>query len=236
MKFLQLILFLGLISLPISCGGSSIKSFSGKGKSNSSSKSKNGDGGDEDELDGSGNRKIRNNGQNFLLKTSKQLESAVQACLGGDRTTVRDEILFKISSSEEQAETSQGIAFLSPGDYGSGENIITKSAGMFDGKEATRRTGVSNGVVTIPYLTALQNTANVVAYNCSEAHRNQGSSPELCECDTKDKALKMLSRCLPAALPNTLEDLAKDFAGVCKDDQRAAISSFIASFAFAGAM
>ena len=93
---------------------------------------------------------------------------------------------------------------------------------------------MSNGIVTVGYLTALQNTANVVAYNCSESGRNQGSNPELCQCATEEQAQQMLTRCLPQFVPSELADMATALSSVCKDDQRGAISSLISSFAFAG--
>jgi len=172
-------------------------------------------------------RKLGNNGAGLLLKSADQLKSSIAVCVGANKATIREILLTSTTGDEE------GLAFLSPAQFKPGENIIDSSRVLFDSIESTERSGTRNGTISLPYLTALSNTANVVGYNCSVAHLDQGTSAELCDCETEELASKMLNRCLSLFEPSVLEGKIEVFRKACSEDKKGAIASLISSFAFA---
>jgi hypothetical protein len=174
-------------------------------------------------------RELASDGRGMLLKSALQLQNSLNSCLGL-RTTIRADLLLLPRSDDGEA-----VAFLNPNIFHVGDDIVATSKVSIDGDEAELRAGVRNGTINLSYLTALQNVANVVAYNCSVAKNEAGSNAELCECGTADQARELLARCLPAFDPSEFDGVVDTFAAACAANQREAISSFVASLAFAKA-
>ncbi len=135
-------------------------------------------------------------------------------------------------------EESDKFAFLLPtpqveAALDAGTDIIEIERGnLVDLKNATRTT-VAGDSVTDTYLRSLETVANVVGHNCALDKKE-------CDCSTKKKSRSILVRCLPALDPETKEFdfMAKRMSTFCSkgpSGMRTAISSMIASYAFAAA-
>jgi hypothetical protein len=161
----------------------------------------------------------------FQTKSSDQLQRSIVTCVGGDAIWVTKEM---ISPPDKPTPGS----FLTS-DFSDGDDIVAVQSLLFDGPPESQRTGVRVDQISLEYLTALKNVANVVGYRCQNALTDDDT---LCACETDDQAKAMLARCLSAvADPTTpaFADLAKDFGAMCQQSRGSAIASMIASLAFA---
>jgi hypothetical protein len=159
----------------------------------------------------------------FQAKSSAQLTRSVDACVGGTATWVTNDMI---------GSSTQGGGFLTS-DFNAGDDIVDVQRLLFDGTPESMRTGVRVDQVSLEYLTALKNVANVVGYRCANGLTADGSQ---CACETDDQAKAMLARCLAGiADPTTPEfgALARDFGTTCQRSRATAIASMIASLAFA---
>ena len=190
------------------------------------------------------NRDVASNGATFQVKSADQIARSIEVCLGNDVMAVLPEmILGGAIAAGAPAPVAAGApaaiapaAFLDPSfaaDVGQ-HNIVLAQAKIIDGDQAALRAGVRADGASFPYLTALVNVANTVAYNC-ELERQHGDKSGLCKCETPEKASELLQRCLPNVNNNTdgFKALQLDFAQTCALDRKAAVASLIASYAFA---
>lgn len=157
----------------------------------------------------------------FQAKSSTQLVSSIKNCVGPSATTVTSAMIIGSPGG-----------FLTT-DFANGQDIVAVQNGLFDGNLESLKTSVRVDQITLEYITALKNVANVVGYRCAQ---NLVATPSLCTCDTFVTAYSMLSRCLGAvADPSTAEFtlLAADFQAACAANKGRAIASLVASSAFA---
>jgi hypothetical protein len=159
----------------------------------------------------------------FQAKSSAQLERSIEACVGQDAIWVEASMV---------ATTENPSGFLTS-DFKQDDDIVQSQQLLFDGNADALRTGTRVDQISLEYITALKNVANVVGARCRD---DMTHSSDMCACETEDQAKAMLARCLTAvADPSTPEfvTLAKDFNAACTQSRGTAIASMIASLAFA---
>jgi hypothetical protein len=159
----------------------------------------------------------------FQAKSSAQLLRSIEACVGGAAIWVTSSMIV---TPENQA------GFLTT-DFADGDDIIDVQKLLFDGNPESLRTGVRVDQISLEYITALKNVANVVGSRCAN---NVTVDDTLCACESEGEAKAMLTRCLTAvADPTTPEfaELTREFGAACKASRGTAIASMIASLAFA---
>lgn len=159
----------------------------------------------------------------FQAKSAAQLTKSIEACVGKNASMITETMV---------ASEANPAAFLTS-DFAVGTDIVEVQKGLFDGQAASLRTGVRVDQITLEYLTALKNVANVVGSRCAAG---LVENPALCKCATEADAKAMIARCLGAvADPNTPEAaaLARSLATKCVTDPGSGIASMLASLAFA---
>jgi hypothetical protein len=159
----------------------------------------------------------------FQAKSSAQLLGSIQACVGGAAIWVTTDMIV----------TPTNTAGFLTSDFADGDDIIDVQKLLFDGTPDALRTGTRVDQVTLEYITALKNVANVVGFRCQNAITQDDAK---CACESAADAKAMLTRCLSAvADPSTPEfaQLATDFNAACVKSRGTAIASMIASLAFA---
>jgi hypothetical protein len=159
----------------------------------------------------------------FQAKSSAQLSRSIEACVGGAAIWVTSEMILSGTSDK---------GFLTS-DFADGDDVVDVQSQLFDGTPESMRTGVRVDQISLEYLTALKNVANVVGYRCANQITENDA---MCACGTDDDAKAMLARCLSAVADPTTPEfaaLAHDFGAACHKNQGGAIASMIASLAFA---
>jgi hypothetical protein len=164
----------------------------------------------------------------FQVKSSTQLFNSVRACFGNNMLLVTPGMLqtadgqtpnpSAILPSTFSASTAEGV-----------NDIITVQKFAFDGDATLLRQGTRADSLTLQYVTAQRNMANVVATNCVSTQ-----SP-MCACATPDAASALLSRCLPQMDPNSpaFQAARAQLQVRCMTSPGQAIASFLASAAIA---
>ncbi len=171
----------------------------------------------------------------FQTKSSVQVRKSVIGCFGGNST--------KIEAGMIVGGTPVGgvTPFLAAGTFSPGQDIVTAQAGLFDGDPDALKVGVRGDQLTLEYLTALRNTANVVGWRCVN---NMVDDPSLCQCDTDAKAEAMLARCIGDVVsPSNVKwaPLATDLKNMCTptppnvntSGRGVAVASLVSSLTFA---
>jgi hypothetical protein len=159
----------------------------------------------------------------FQAKSAAQLARSIEACVGGAAIWVSKEMVVSPTNTS---------GFLTS-DFAEGDDIVEVQKLLFDGTPESLRTGVRVDQISLEYVTALKNVANVVGARCAAFIT---ADNEMCACETDPQATAMLTRCLAAvADPTTPEfaGLAREFGAACKESRGKAIASMIASLAFA---
>jgi hypothetical protein len=159
----------------------------------------------------------------FQAKSSAQLARSVEACVGRGATVVDTSMIV----------TPENASGFLTSDFANGNDIVAVQKLLFDGTTEALRTGVRVDQVTLEYITALKNVANVVGRRCAGS---QVETPALCACETEADAKAMVARCLAAVADPTTPEfaaLAADFQKACAANRGSAIASMIASLAFA---
>lgn len=159
----------------------------------------------------------------FQAKSSTQLAKSVEACVGKGALTITESMV---------ASEANPNAFLTA-DFTVGSDIIEAQKGLFDGQASALRTGVRVDQITLEYLTALKNVANVVGSRCAAGMVDDSN---LCMCGTEAAAKELLARCLGAVADTSTPEaaaLAKSLASKCETNPGSGIASMIASLAFA---
>lgn len=172
------------------------------------------------ELPADGTRSIDVARPAFQAKSSAQLTRSVEACVGKGALGVTAAMVITEGNTN---------GFLTS-DFVAGSNIVTSQALLFDGTPEALRTGVRVDQISLEYITALKNVANVVGAHCV------AGDAELCSCDTDDAAKAMIARCLAGvADPSApaFAELAHEMSVKCQSTKGGAIASMIASLAFA---
>jgi hypothetical protein len=107
-------------------------------------------------------------------------------------------------------------------------DIITVQKSAFDGDPTLLRLGTRADALTLEYVTAQRNVANVVAKNCASAPGNP-----LCACTGLPDATAMVRRCLPQFDPSSppFLEAAQKLQTRCATNPSEAIGSFVASAA-----
>jgi hypothetical protein len=161
----------------------------------------------------------------FQAKSSVQLSRSIEACVGAGA--------IKVTAPMITTPDGTNPAGFLTADFAVDADIVAVQAQLFDGSPEALRTGVRVDQVSLSYITALKNVANVVGSRCADG---LVASPELCSCATEAEAKAMLGRCLTAVVdPSSPEvaALARDFAAACSKSKGSAIASMVASLAFA---
>ncbi len=170
--------------------------------------------------------KMVSGNQERLVKSTKQLSSAIENCVGPSKTIIQDSMLFAVSKSAEANK----VTFLSMNPENTGKDILQVQRVSFDGNLVQLASSVRSANLNFSYLLALRNVGNVVALNCELA----SSTSPLCACGTPLTAHAMLQRCLPHVSPELMaKQVETDFVESCKTDPKIAISSLIGSPQFA---
>lgn len=179
-------------------------------------------------------KSIDNSGLDFQVKNMDLLRESVKNCFGEGMLAVQDDMLLPTDSTTQLPDPGDGkIRFLLGANYEAGDDIVDKERKNLVDTESSSRTGISGDSLTDTYLRSLETIGNVVAHNCSR-------DKELCDCSSKDKAMGMLKRCLPALNPETKEMVAasESLAQTCGggiEGMREAVASLVSSYAFAEA-
>ena len=166
------------------------------------------------------------------VKDVMLLRSSIESCMGPGMLSVSEDMLMPTDLTVTLPALGDGrVRFLLPNRYRAADDIIDNEKAQLLDLNGGVRTNPANDALTDTYLRAVETVSNVIAHNCSL------SNPS-CKCATPDKALAMLSRCLPGLNPGTVEmaDTAGLLAAVCADGgasgMRKAIASLISSYAF----
>ncbi len=160
----------------------------------------------------------------FQTKSTAQLASTLIACLGPGAGDVTADMFI-----------GQPGGFLPPDGFvvttqHGVDDVVTQQKKRFDGDPQAVATGVRNDEITLEYVTALRNAANVAGKRCSSS-----TPPPLCQCETVDAAIQMITRCVPFLTANDppVRTAASTLSTACAANKGTAIASFIASTAFA---
>ena len=156
-------------------------------------------------------------------KSAAQFLSSIKACFGGATAMVTPGMIQGGSSTSPVLPA----GFLTSTGVGS-DDIVTQQKAAFDGDATLLRLGTRPDSLTLEYVTAQRNVANVVATNCSLA-----SAGPLCNCATLPDATAMMRRCLPQLDPTSpdLVNAAQMLQTRCATNKGQAIASFVASAA-----
>ncbi len=176
-------------------------------------------------------RDISSSGAGFQVKDVILLRSSVESCMGADMLKVTADMLMPTDLKVTPKGSDGRIKFLLPSQYAPNDDIIEKERGNLLDLEASSRTSVSADGLTDTYLRSLETIGNVVAHNCNPSNPN-------CACAGKEQALAMMTRCLPAVNPKTVEmaESAALLGAICSDGvdgMRTAVASLLSSYAFA---
>ena len=167
-------------------------------------------------------------GPAYQTKSADQLKNALTQCLGAGVTTVTAGMI-QSSTVTDGGSTGAGGRFLSPA-FTSGDDIVDVQRPSFDGPDPLAR----GDQMTLTYLTALRNVANVAAARCE---LGLATTPSLCACGGPDssKATLMIQRCLPSVDPTTplFAQVRDAFYQACMQSSGKAIASMIASSTYA---
>ena len=159
----------------------------------------------------------------FQTKSAVQLAASIKACLGPSTLMITPEMIqgnaaatAPVLPSTFAVSTSVGV-----------DDIISVQRGAIDGDPALLRLGTRADSLTLEYVTAQRNVANVVAANCV------ASKSAMCKCDTGPDATALMKRCLPQLDPTSADfvNAATILQGRCATNQGQAIASFVASAA-----
>lgn len=160
----------------------------------------------------------------FQTKSAAQLASTLVSCLGPTAGNVTSDMFIGqpggfLPPGSFVATTTQGV-----------DDIVTQQTKRFDGDPQALASGVRNDELTLEYVTAQRNVANVAGKRCSSATR-----PPSCACENEALATQMITRCVPQLTANDpgVAQAAKVLATACAANKGTAIASFIASTAFA---
>ena len=160
----------------------------------------------------------------FQTKSAAQLLSTFKACFGPASLLVKADMVqggatttTPILGSTFAASTAVGV-----------NDIVTVQRNAFDGDDSLLRLGTRADALSLEYVTAQRNVANVVAANCTAANL----SP-LCACATLPDATAMVRRCLPQLDPASGQflDASQKLQTRCALKPAEAIASFVASAA-----
>ena len=170
------------------------------------------------------------------VKDLQLLQSSIVSCMGPNMTAITADMLTPSDPTAAMPSLPDGKhAFLPPDRYAAGDDVIEKEKGNLVDLADGVRTSTTGDGLSDTYLRSLQTVANVVAHNCSLDNPN-------CQCQTKDQALAMVQRCLPAFDPEaaSIQDAITTLGAVCNGSDknagmRTAVASFLASYAFAAA-
>jgi hypothetical protein len=161
----------------------------------------------------------------FQVKSSTQLYNSVKACMGDGMMIVTADMILNgtnpapILPASFTASTTEGV-----------DDIVSSQRVAFDGDPTLLRQGTRADSLTLQYVTAQRNMANVVARNCLA-----GKNPQMCNCGDPASATALLSRCLPQLDPTSgvFETARAQLQIRCTADKAQAIASFLASAAIA---
>lgn len=176
-------------------------------------------------------REINSSGAGFQVKDVLLLRSSVEACVGPDMLKISADMLMPADLSSTPKGSDGRIRFLLPIQYAANDDIIEKERGNLLDLESGSRTSVSADGLTDTYLRSMETIGNVVAHNCDLSNPN-------CACAGKERALAMMTKCLPGINPNTVEmaESAALLGAICAegvDGMRTAVASLLSSYAFA---
>lgn len=166
---------------------------------------------------------------NFQTKSAAQLRASVEACVGPGALNITAAMLIGNGG------------FLPASSFAAGTDIIDTQKALFDGSEDSLKTGIRTDQLSLEYLTALKNVANVVAAN---AIAGAVTNPALSQCATTVQALDLVTRCYGAvvsastpafgAIVTEITTTCASAATVAMPSPRAtSVASLIASPAFA---
>lgn len=165
---------------------------------------------------------------NFQTKSAAQLRASVEACVGTGALNIQAGFI------QGGANPPPGGAFL-PASFTAGTDIIDVQKALFDGSEDSLKTGIRTDQLSLEYLTALKNVANVVAANVIT-----GAGGALAQCATTVQALDLVTRCYGAvvsastpAFGSIVLEINTACSAATPQPRATAISSLIASPAFA---
>lgn len=159
----------------------------------------------------------------FQTKSAVQLAASIKACLGPSTLMIMPEMVqgnaaatAPVLPSTFTPSTSVGV-----------DDIISVQKNSIDGDPTLLRLGTRADSLTLEYVTAQRNVANVVAANCV------ATKSALCKCDTGPDATALMKRCLPQLDPTSADfvNAATILQARCATNQGQAIASFVASAA-----
>lgn len=159
----------------------------------------------------------------FQTKSAVQLAASIKACLGPSTLMIMPEMVqgnaaatAPVLPSTFTPSTSVGV-----------DDIISVQRSLIDGDPTLLRLGTRADALTLEYVTAQRNVANVVAANCV------ATKSALCKCDTGPDATALMKRCLPQLDPSSADfvNAATLLQGRCVTNPGQAIASFVASAA-----
>lgn len=161
----------------------------------------------------------------FQVKSSTQLFNSVKACMGDGMLMITADMIqatgvtAPILPASFNASTKEGV-----------DDIITAQKFALDGDPALLRQGTRADSLTLQYVTAQRNMANVVARNCAA-----GKNAQMCICNTPETATALLGRCMPQLDPGSpaFQAAVTTLQQRCTANAGTAIASFLASAAIA---
>jgi hypothetical protein len=183
---------------------------------------------------------VSDSGAGLQVKGIDLLRSSITSCLGGNLTRVTcDMIVVPPGTTPTACESRAGLeasgrkAFLLPGVFAQGDDVITKlSSSLYDPRKASRA-GTGADSLNDVYLRALGTIADVVAHNCDVTAD--------CDCSSMEKAELIVKKCFPGLDPrstrvsSTVGLLAEACAKPGLVDRRKALAAMLGSYAFASA-
>ena len=160
----------------------------------------------------------------YQTKSAAQLANTLIACLGPGAADVTADMFIG-----QPAGFLPPDAFVVTTQHGV-DDAVTQQKKRFDGDPQAIATGVRNDEITLEYVTALRNVANVAGKRCSAT-----TPPPLCQCETVESAVAMITRCAPYLIASdpAVQAAANVLSARCAANKGTAIASFIASTAFA---
>jgi hypothetical protein len=129
----------------------------------------------------------------FQTKSAAQLRASVEACVGAGALNIAASMLQGAAAPVPGAQP----GFLPTSSFAAGTDIIDVQKALFDGSEDSLKTGIRTDQLSLEYLTALKNVANVVAAN---AIAGAVTTPALSQCATTVQALDLVTRCYGAVV------------------------------------
>jgi hypothetical protein len=177
-------------------------------------------------------------------KNRKQLETSLNACLGGKGSelfNIGEQMVElepgQVSNSNDETRLKEEgrIRFLVPLIYKEhiNKSILEIQSAMIEGGQAGRVNTSIDSLEDEGYLRATSLVANVVAWNCDDTKHT-------CNCEGPEKSKEMLKRCITILDPSSPTFL--EIAQLMGSDQRCghsdrferrkALASFLSSFLF----